>query len=216
MKKLKENVLRMPIYPTYHEFIDLSERLETIQIHRQDEDHTFVTLKVKFKDPKMHPKMLEGEHFRMPYVEIVEENREKGEYVFFCTNNLISETKEIFDKVEGLILDPPIILDKDRLLMNYIIESQSIEEFFKMLDYYLDEETEILSISDMSLNYENLFLRLTDRQKDIIYYAVQQGYFEIPRRIKAEKIANRFEITESAFYNHLRKIDRMIYHSIFK
>lgn len=216
MKKLKKIVLRIPLYPDYYEYYDLFERHELLQIHRQDDDHIFVTQKVKFKDPKMHPKMLEGEHFRMPYVEVIEENREKGEYVFFCTNKLIIETKEIYDKLKGLILDPPLILDNDRLLVNVIIENKSIEEFFKAVDSLFDENSEILSISDMHLNYENLFLTLTDRQKEIIYYAVHHGYFEIPRRIKAEKIARRFNITESAFYDHLRKIDRKIYHSIFK
>lgn len=216
MKKLKKIVLRIPLYPTYYEFYDLFERHEIIQIHRQDEDHIFVTQKAKFKDPKMHPKMLEGEQFRIPYVEVIEENREKGEYVFFCTNKLIKETKALYDKLKGLILAPPLILDKDRLLVNVIIENKSIEEFFKAVDSLFDEESEILSISDLRLNYKDLFLKLTDRQKEIIYYAVQRGYFEIPRRIKAEKIANRFKITQSAFYDHLRKIDRIIYHSIFK
>ncbi|MHA1725174.1 MAG: helix-turn-helix domain-containing protein [Promethearchaeota archaeon] len=35
-----------------------------------------------------------------------------------------------------------------------------------------------------------LFLKLTDRQKEIIYYAVHHGYFEIPRKITAEQIVN--------------------------
>ena len=216
MTKLKKIVLRIPLYPTYYEYYDLFERHEIIQIHRQDEEHIFVTQRVKFKDPKMNPKMLEGERYRMPYVEIIEENREKGEYVFFCTNKLIKETRELYDKLKDLILDPPMILDNDRLLVNIIIENKSVEEFFKAMDSLFDEESEILSISDLRLNYEDLFLKLTDRQKEIIYYAVYKGYFEIPRRIKAEKIALRFNITKSGFYDHLRKIDRTIYHSIFK
>jgi predicted DNA binding protein len=75
---------------------------------------------------------------------------------------------------------------------------------------------EILSISDIQPNYENLFLKLTDRQKEVAYYAVQHGYFEIPRRINSKKIANHFKITRSALYDHLRKIEKTIYHSIFK
>ncbi|MGM0470564.1 MAG: helix-turn-helix domain-containing protein [Promethearchaeati archaeon] len=40
--------------------------------------------------------------------------------------------------------------------------------------------------------------------------------FEIPRRINTKKIAKHFKISRSALYDHLRKIERTIYHSIFK
>jgi len=104
--------------------------------------------------------MLEGEHFRMPYIEVIEENREKGEYIFFSTHNLIKETKELLDKIKGLIIDPPLILDKDRLLANFIIDNKNIDDFFESMDSLFDEEIEILSISHMHPNYENLFFKI--------------------------------------------------------
>ena len=216
MKKLKRVVLRIPLFPKYYEFYDLFEKNELIQIHRQDDDHISVTQKVKFKDNKMHPKMLEGEHFRMSYIEVIEENREKGEYIFFSTHNLIKETKDLLDKIKGLIIDPPLILDKNRLLVNVIIDNKNTDDFFESMASLFNEEIEILSISHMHPNYENLFLKLTDRQKEIIYYTVQNGYYEIPRGINSKIIANHFKISRSALYEHLRKIERTIYHSIFK
>jgi len=214
MKQLKKIVLKIPLDPKSKEFFDLLEKYELLQIHRQDEDQIFATQKVKFKDPKMHPKMLEGEHYGMSYIEVINEDRGNKEYIFFSKHNWVKETKEFLDKLD-LIIDPPIILDKDRLLVSIITESKNVDEFVNSLNHFYDEELEILSISHIALNYENLFLKLTDRQKEIVYYAVHNGYFEIPRKINSKKIANHFKISRSALYEHLRKIEKIIYHTIF-
>ncbi|MFX1493578.1 MAG: helix-turn-helix domain-containing protein [Promethearchaeota archaeon] len=214
MKQLKKIVLKVPLDSQSRKFFDLLEKYELQQIHRQDENQVFATQKVKFKDPKMHPKMLESEQYGMSYIEVLKEDRRNNEFIFFSKHNWIKETKEFLDKLD-LIIDPPIILDQDRLLVSIITDNKNINKFVESLDHHYDEKLEILSISNIQPNYENLFLKLTDRQKEIVYYAIQNGYFEIPRRINSKKIANHFKISRSALYEHLRKIERIIYHTIF-
>jgi predicted DNA binding protein len=163
----------------------------------------------------MHPKLLEGHHYGMSYTEVIEEDKGKNEFLFFSKHNWVKETKTLLDKHE-LIIEPPIILDNNRLLTSIITESKNVDQFVNILTKVYRGGLEILSISHIPLNYENLFLKLTDRQKEIAYYAVQHGYFEIPRKIKSKKIAVYFKITQSALYEHLKKIERIIYHSIFQ
>jgi len=214
MKKLKKIVLKVPLDPMSKEFFGLLEKYELLQIHRQDDDQIFATQKVKFKDPKMHPKMLEGEHYGMSYIEVINEERGNNEFIFFSKHNWVKKTKEFLDKLD-LIIDPPIILDQDRLLVSIITESKNVDEFVTTLNRFYNGELQILSISHIPLNHEHLFLKLTDRQKEIVYYAVQHGYFEIPRKINSKNIATHFNITRSALYDHLRKIERTLYHSLF-
>jgi len=214
MKQLKKIVLKVPLDSQSRKFFDLLEKYELLQIHRQDDDQIFATQKVKFKDPKMDPKMLEGKHYGMSYIEVIKEDRGNNEFIFFSKHKWVKQTKEFLDKLD-LIIDPPIILDKDRLLVSIITDSKNIDEFVEFLDSFYNTKLEILSISDIQPNYENIFLKLTDRQKEIVYYAIQNGYFEIPRRINSKKIANHFKISRSALYEHLRKIERIIYHTIF-
>ena len=214
MKQLKKIVLKIPLDPRAKEFFDLLEKYELLQIHRQDEDQIFATQKVKFKDPKMNPKMLEGKNYGIPYIEVIKEDRGNNEFIFFSKHNWIKETKQFLDRLD-LIIDPPIILEQDRLLVSIITESKNVDEFINVLDNYYNGKLEILSISNIHPNYENLFLKLTNRQKEIVYYAIQHGYFEIPRRINSKKIANHFKISRSALYKHLRKIERIIYLTIF-
>jgi predicted DNA binding protein len=214
MKSLKKIVLKIPLDSKSKVFFDLLQKYELLQIHRQDDDQIFATQKVKFKDSKMHPKMLEGEPYGMSYIEVLKEDKENNEFIFFSKHNWVKQTKEFLDKLD-LIIEPPIILDQDRLLVNIITDSKNVDEFVNSLNHFYEGGLEILSIAHIPLNYENLFLKLTDRQKEIVYYAIQHGYFEIPRRINSKKIADHFNISRSALYDHLRKIERTIYHSIF-
>ena len=214
MKILKKVVLKIPLDLKSKEFFGLFEKYELLQIYRQDDDQIFATQKVKFKDTKMHPQILEGKHYGMSYIEVIKEDKENNEFIFFSKHKWIKQTKEFLDKLD-LIIDPPIILDQDRLLVSIITESKNVDEFVNSLSHFYDGELEILSISHIHLNYENLFLKLTDRQKEIVYYAVHHGFFEIPRKINSKKIANHFKISRSALYDHLRKIERTIFHSIF-
>ncbi|NHJ26180.1 MAG: hypothetical protein EAX89_16495 [Candidatus Lokiarchaeota archaeon] len=214
MKSLKKIVLKVPLDAKSKEFFGLLEKYELLQIHRQDDDQIFATQKVKFKDPKMHPKILESEHYGISFIEVIKEDKENNEFIFFSKHKWVEQTKRFLDRLD-LIIDPPIILDQERLLVSIITESKNIDEFVNSLNQFYKGGLEILSISHMQPNYENLFLKLTDRQKEIVYYAAQHGYFEIPRRINSKEIADHFTISRSALYDHLRKIERTIYHSIF-
>lgn len=214
MKNLKKIALKVPLNAKY-EIFDLIERYEVLKIHRCDYDQITVTQKVKFKDDNMHPKQLEGIRPNgWSYIEVLEENREKNEFIFFSKFKWFEETWKFYDKVD-LIIDPPLMLDQNWLLVRVIIESTHIDELFDHIEICYDGKIEVLSISNLNPDTEDLFLKLTNRQKEIAYYAVQHGFFEIPRKIDSEKIANHFNISQSALYEHLRKIERTIYHSIF-
>lgn len=51
---------------------------------------------------------------------------------------------------------------------------------------------------------------LTDRQREILELAVEEGYFDQPRRIDREEIADRLGLSGSTVSEHLRKAERKI------
>ncbi|MHA1731881.1 MAG: helix-turn-helix domain-containing protein [Promethearchaeota archaeon] len=57
---------------------------------------------------------------------------------------------------------------------------------------------------------------LTNRQKRLFKYALQNGYFKIPRKISTKQIARYFSISTVAALEHLRKAQRKILTSFFK
>lgn len=51
---------------------------------------------------------------------------------------------------------------------------------------------------------------LTDRQREILQYALESGYFEWPREKTAAQLASDFDISRATFLEHLRKAERKV------
>ncbi len=215
VKKLKKLVIKIPIDPRYKLFFDLVEKYEIVQIHRHDEENIFVTQKIKFKDSNMNPKMLtSNEKYGIYFVEILAKDKQKNEYVCFSKHKWFEEMKDLFKKIE-IVIEPPIILENERIHISFLTDNESIDKVLKYQEEIFGNQIEIISITSVHPNKDNLFLVLTDRQRDIAFYAVQNGYYEIPRRIDSRSIAKHFSITQSALCEHLRKIEKIIFNIIF-
>lgn len=48
------------------------------------------------------------------------------------------------------------------------------------------------------------------RQRELLNRAVEEGYFDIPRQITLEELAEEMEITKTTASNHLRKAERQL------
>ena len=49
---------------------------------------------------------------------------------------------------------------------------------------------------------------LTNRQKEIMEYAIKRGYYDSPKKISGKDIAKELNIAYSTFYEHIRKVER--------
>lgn len=56
---------------------------------------------------------------------------------------------------------------------------------------------------------------LTDRQYEIINAAFHGGYYETPRRVQGEDLAESFDISGPAVYNHLQAAHRTLLEAVF-
>lgn len=50
-------------------------------------------------------------------------------------------------------------------------------------------------------------VRLTDRQHEVVEYALESGYFEWPREITSEELAAELDISRATLLEHLRKAE---------
>ena len=214
MKILKRIVLKLPIDPRYKEFFNLVEKYETLQIHRYDENCIYVTQKIQFKNANSHPKDLEGK-YGIEFNEILAENKQKNEYICF-TKHHWHEDLHLFFKNPEILIEPPIIMKEGSIIIRFISYGKNIDTIIEQHKIIFKDHFKILSITRVHPNTNNLHLILTERQKEIAYYAVEKGYYEIPRKINSGVMANHFGISKSALCEHLRKIEKTIFLSIFK
>lgn len=57
---------------------------------------------------------------------------------------------------------------------------------------------------------DTLETRLTDRQREILESAHAAGYYDWPREVTAEELAERFDISPATFHQHLRAAERKL------
>jgi predicted DNA binding protein len=55
---------------------------------------------------------------------------------------------------------------------------------------------------------------LSERQLEALILAVNQGYYEIPRKIPTEELASRMEIGRRTFIEHLQKAENKIFRAL--
>lgn len=56
----------------------------------------------------------------------------------------------------------------------------------------------------------NILPELTDKQKRALELAVENGYYEYPRKIKLEKLAKLMKVSLSTYQAHLRKAEKKL------
>lgn len=56
--------------------------------------------------------------------------------------------------------------------------------------------------------------RLTERQQEVVAAAVEAGYYEIPRQLTQEELAQRLGISTGTLHEHLRKIEKRVFQQL--
>jgi predicted DNA binding protein len=107
---------------------------------------------------------------------------------------------------------PPISIDPDLILFSIIIkEDDEIATLFKHLQTF--KSFRILASSNPAEVLENLnqgLPGLTFRQREIMTYAQRLGYFDIPKKVSTQKIAEHFHVSASAIINHVQKAEKIL------
>ena len=73
----------------------------------------------------------------------------------------------------------------------------------------------ILSVGNAKFTRENDLSGLTAIQRNLLTAAHSTGYFEVPRRITTESLADRLGIDKSTLSEHLRKAEKRVIDDLF-
>jgi hypothetical protein len=122
-------------------------------------------------------------------------------------------TNDIFDgikKLQGgkeieLMRDSPNIITKDSYVLSAIGKQNSISFFID----YIKKIGTIIKISYVKPIYfgSNILSCLTEKQRKTILMAKKLGYYEYPRKINSEKVAEKLGISTPTVIEHLRKAE---------
>ncbi|MFC6812517.1 helix-turn-helix domain-containing protein [Natrialbaceae archaeon GCM10025810] len=65
-------------------------------------------------------------------------------------------------------------------------------------------------ITPSAAEWQELLASIPKRQRELLNLALDAGYFDIPREVTLEELADEMDITKTTASNHLRKAERRI------
>lgn len=92
-----------------------------------------------------------------------------------------------------------------------------LEEVLKFAEEKL--EGEIISFKEEKINnisFTKLLPELTKNQKDALEIAINNGYYDYPKKVKMETLAKKMKISYSTFQAHLKKAEGKIIPSVVR
>jgi predicted DNA binding protein len=95
-------------------------------------------------------------------------------------------------------------------------ERKTIIEMLKTFRKHFN--VEVLSVKERE--FTDVFIpqvmpKITERQKEAIYQAIINGYYDFPRKITLEKLSKSMNVSRVTFLEHLRKAEGKLIPNIF-
>jgi predicted DNA binding protein len=136
---------------------------------------------------------------------------------FICFLKIIYKDEVLKKRLRGFDLDiiwtKLDLLSEDKNVISVIGENKVLNRFIKRIA--TQGEYKIISYSNSVLEKHNLLSILTNKQREIILEAKNNGYYEYPREINVNQLSERLGISKSTTIEHLRKAEKRIISHIF-
>ncbi len=110
--------------------------------------------------------------------------------------------------MEDISPDLPVTLSKEKMVLSFIGEEESIGRLLKILKTL--GPLKVISIQTTVISEFNILSCLTKKQREILLLAKKMGYYEIPRKITTEKLAEKIGISKATAIEHMRKAENKI------
>ncbi len=128
---------------------------------------------------------------------------------------IIQRMPELFTRIYSLMdyssfITTPMVIGKEKIMLSVISKEQTASMISSLLDD-LNIKYEVLRKVNLSRE-----IKFNPRQMEIITVAIKKGYYEIPRKIKMNHLAEEFGVSITVIERVLRKAESMAIYEIFK
>ena len=112
----------------------------------------------------------------------------------------------------GLIHTIPTIISPEKFTLSMIGERKNLEDFIKMMR----NAGTIRNMSFRKAAYQkaDILAVLTDKQREVMVAAFQNGYYDYPKKISSERLCHKVSISKPTLLQHMRKAEGRILREI--
>lgn len=109
-----------------------------------------------------------------------------------------------------LMMEMPIEIEDDGSMVSKIVGPQAA--FGDLTAAESDAfDVEVLETGEYHPNLGDLYLTLTERQREVLDTAVEMGYYQDPRAVTHDDIADEVGVSPGTVGEHLRKIESRVF-----
>ena len=196
----------------YGNFFEMIEYMELLQMLRIDFDRG---IKIGIGRYRLKEGCaLEDLHLPMGSEILEVLNVNGNDYICLVRGAVSDEYRPMMKEFDlELVWALPTYVTPDKMVCSVIGDQPNLKRFFEKVK--LLGEIKSISCQRASYQHYDVLSCLTNRQRDILIKAKKGGYYDYPRRINADQLAERLGIGKSATVEHLRKAEGRIISHIF-
>ena len=188
-------------------FRELGVTFESIRNIDQLDDGTIITQKVVRGDRAVVERALEDTSPSVVDYQLTDAGDTTILQLHYRPSDLTQELLSIHNR-HAVLLDYPLEYtgpENRRLRVSEIGREEALRHVIEETRAIVDVEIEQIGTYDPS--DERPFTELTDRQREVLRVAVEEGYYEEPRQVTYEDIATRLDCSAGTVGQHLRRIE---------
>ena len=184
-------------------YTDPAVTRETIQKINLLNDGTFVIL-YELSGDLLHAEELLSEHPDIITADVTGE--EVGLTYMHLEGNFTVKALLTIVQMFEFVLDTPIECTEGcGVRVRLVGDDATLQTAIATIPDPLEVTLEVNSDYDPTL--DDVFASLTTRQREILTIAVEEGYYQIPRRVTIEEIADALNLDSSTVGEHLQKVE---------
>jgi predicted DNA binding protein len=142
----------------------------------------------------------------------------KNKSICLVSGILPKEHSEVLQQLSGnfnCFLEFPIIMEKDAITGNIVGSHNNINRFTDFINGW-GAEFKIISIKKYYPRGYGVLSALTMQQLKCLEFAIDQGYFDFPKKIDSRTISKKLNISHSTFIEHIKKAEKTIFSNLLR
>jgi hypothetical protein len=181
--------------------------LEFLYFLRQDHEEFAAVAQVAFKDltSKVEDLLLDG---FLVEAQTLEKNK-NGVYTVFMRGGPSLSSVLSFVSVESGYLFPPLGIGEGKIKFSYLGNEAQVKNFLEKINA-IGIRYRVVLLSDASFSPISPLSQLTEKQREVLLAAYKLGYYDIPRKITSQELAERLCLVDSTVVEHLRKAEQRL------
>jgi hypothetical protein len=184
--------------------------LRFLHFLRQDPEQFAVISRIEFKDNSFKIEdLLDGG--LLAEAQLLEQEKSRTYTVFLKGGPSLSSILDYLG-LRGYLF-PPLEIRGEKLTISFLGSAQQVGELINKITA-LKIRHKVVSLTEANFAPDSPLSKLTEKQREVLIAAYKLGYYDLPRRINSEKLAEKLNIGSSTLGEHLRKAEQRLLNHI--